>query len=123
MRYVVSIGSNEHRRANMRLARKRLSALFRDILFSREMETAPLYLHRTGPFSNQVACFHSDLHAEDVYACLKRIEHEAGRRPEDKHLEIVKLDIDLLMCGDNIIRPEDWTREYVQCGLKYLNIL
>ena len=123
MRYVVSIGSNEHRQENMLLARRRLFELFSDIRFSCEKETAPLYLHRPCLFSNQVACFYSDLCAEDVCACLKNIEREAGRSPEDKLQEIVKLDIDVLMCEDAIIRPGDWKREYVQDGLKYLNIV
>ena len=55
MEYLVSIGSNEGRRQNMLLARRRLSELFADIRFSCEEETAPLYLHRPCRFSNQVA--------------------------------------------------------------------
>ena len=85
--------------------------------------TAPLRLHRSCMFSNQVACFHSDLCPEDVRIRLKNIEREAGRCPEDKPLEVVKLDVDLLMCEDCVLKPEDWKRAYVQCGLKYLNIL
>ena len=123
MRYVVSIGSNEHRQENMRLARRRLGECFTDIRFSPEEETAPLRLHRSCMFSNQVACFHSDLCPEDVRIRLKNIEREAGRCPEDKPLEVVKLDVDLLMCEDCVLKSEDWKRAYVQCGLKYLNIL
>ncbi|HIZ91520.1 MAG TPA: 2-amino-4-hydroxy-6-hydroxymethyldihydropteridine diphosphokinase [Candidatus Bacteroides merdavium] len=123
MEYLVSIGSNEGRRQNMLLARRRLSELFADIRFSCEEETAPLYLHRPCRFSNQVACFHSDLCADEVRACLKAIEREAGRLPEDKPREIVRLDIDLLMCDGIIIKADDWKREYVQRGLKHLNII
>lgn len=122
MRYVVSIGSNERRRENMRLARRRLTELFADIRFSREQQTAPIRLHRLCVFSNQVACFHSDLRLEEVLVRLKDIEREAGRTPEDKLREIVKLDIDLLMCEDCVLKPEDWERGYVKDGLKYLKI-
>lgn len=120
MEYLVSIGSNEGRRQNMLLARRRLSELFADIRFSSEEETAPLYLHRPCRFSNQVACFHSDLCADEVRACLKAIEREAGRLPEDKPREIVRLDIDLLMCDGRVLKSSDMERAYVRQGLKEL---
>ena len=120
MEYLVSIGSNESRDENMLLARRRLSELFADIRFSSEEETAPLYLHRPCRFSNQVACFHSDLCADEVRACLKAIEREAGRLPEDKPREIVRLDIDLLMCDGRVLKPDDMERLYVQRGLEEL---
>ena len=122
MKYVVSIGSNECQRENMPLARRRLTELFADIRFSHEEETIPIRLHRSCMFANQVACFNSDLLPEEVRARLKDIEREAGRSPEDKLREIVKLDIDLLMCGDCVLKPEDWEREYVQEGLNYLKM-
>lgn len=120
MEYLVSIGSNEGRRQNMLLARRRLSELFAGIRFSCEEETAPLYLHRPCRFSNQVACFHSDLCADEVRACLKAIEREAGRVPEDKPREIVRLDIDLLSCDGRVLKPADMERGYVRQGLKEL---
>ncbi len=120
MEYLISMGSNEGRAANMALARRRLSELFADIRFSCEEETAPLYLHRPCRFSNQVACFHSDLCADEVRACLKGIEREAGRVPEDKPREIVRLDIDLLMCDGRVLKSSDMERAYVRQGLKEL---
>ena len=120
MEYLVSIGSNESRDENMLLARRRLSELFADIRFSSEEETDPLYLHRPCRFSNQVACFHSDLCADEVRACLKAIEREAGRTPEDKAREVVRLDIDLLMCDGRVLKPDDMERLYVQRGLEEL---
>ena len=78
MDYTISIGSNEQRRENMELARRRLTELFPGIRFSEEEETAPLFFHRPNLFSNQVACFASDNPAEEVTACLKAIEREAG---------------------------------------------
>ena len=78
MEYLVSIGSNEGRRQNMLLARRRLSELFADIRFSCEEETAPLYLHRSCRFSNQVACFHSDLCADEVRERLYSTAKDIG---------------------------------------------
>ena len=46
MDYTISIGSNEQRRENMELARRRLTELFSGIRFSEEEETVPLFCHR-----------------------------------------------------------------------------
>ena len=42
MVYTICIGSNERRKDNLALARKRLSELFPDIRFSAETDTQPL---------------------------------------------------------------------------------
>lgn len=122
MTYTISIGSNEHRRENMALARQRLSALFPDIRYSTEEETAPLFLRRSALFSNQVARFTSDAPAAAVTRLLKAIEREAGRRPEDKAQEIVRLDLDLLAGGDTPYKPQDLERDYVRRGIEELMI-
>lgn len=105
---------------NMALARRRLTELFSDIRFSEEEETKPLFFHRSNLFSNQVARFVSDEAVTDVVARLKAIEREAGRLPEEKKQEIVRLDIDLLSGGDTVYKPEDLKRDYIVRGLKQL---
>lgn len=120
MVYTISIGSNERRTENMALARQRLTELFSDIRFSEEEETKPLFFHRSNLFSNQVARFVSDEAVTDVVARLKAIEREAGRLPEEKKQEIVRLDIDLLSGGDTAYKPEDLKRDYIVRGLKQL---
>ena len=122
MRYVISIGSNERRRENMLLARRRLADYFADSCFSKEEETEPLFFHRPDKFVNQVACFHSAWDKEKLSACLKGIEREAGRRPEDKMDEIVRLDIDVLACDDVVYKPEDMKRDYIKRGLREIGI-
>ena len=109
MDYTISIGSNEQRRENMELARRRLTELFSGIRFSEEEETAPLFFH-----------FASDNPVEEVTACLKAIEREAGRKPEEKEQEIVRLDIDLLSCDGTVYKPKDLKRDYILRGLKQL---
>ncbi len=121
MIYTVSIGSNEQREANLALARRRLKELFPDIRFAGEEETAPLRCRRTAPFANQLARFRSDSPAHEVDALLKAIEREAGRKPEEKEREIIRLDIDLLACDATIFKPEDMQREYVRKGLSQLD--
>lgn len=118
--YTISIGSNEQRKDNLALARKRLSEYFPGIRFSKEEETKPLFFHRPNLFSNQVAQFTSASGAEEVIAQLKSIEREAGRTPNEKKQEIVRLDIDLLKCNDVVYKPEDLKRDYIVRGLQDL---
>ena len=85
MVYTICIGSNEHRKDNLALARKRLSELFPDIRFSAEADTKPLFFRRQALFTNQVARFISDYDADEVILRLKNIElsytfeNKAGR--------------------------------------------
>ncbi|MCD8182273.1 MAG: 2-amino-4-hydroxy-6-hydroxymethyldihydropteridine diphosphokinase [Bacteroides sp.] len=120
MLYTICIGSNEQRKENLALARRRLAEFFPDIRFSAEADTKPLYLQRPSLFSNQVAHFFSDYDAAEVTARLKAIEREAGRTLEDKEQEIVRLDIDLLSCDGRVFKPKDLKRDYICRGMQEL---
>ncbi len=121
--YTICLGSNSRcRHRNLAFARRCLAAAFPDIRFAREEDTQPLMLGRKALFANQVACFHSPLEAGDIRLCLKSIEWQAGRRPNDKPHEIVRLDIDLLLAGASVCKPGDLKRDYVCRGLKELGI-
>ena len=87
------------------------------------METEPLYLKNTARFSNQVALFVTAMEKEAVVNALKEIEMKAGRRPEDKTAEKIPLDIDLLVYGNEILKPKDLRREYIQKGVEELGTL
>lgn len=120
MVYTISIGSNEQRTENLSLARKRLKELFPGIRFSTEEETKPLFFSRPSLFSNQVARFDSGIDVSEITSRLKAIEQEAGRKPEEKKQEIVKLDIDLLSCDSKVYKPDDLKRDYILRALKQL---
>lgn len=120
MVYTICIGSNEHRKDNLALARKKLAELFPGIRFSIEADTKPLFFRRQALFANQVARFMSDCDAKEITLRLKNIEREAGRTPEEKRQEIVRLDIDLLSCDGVVYKPEDLKRDYIVRGLEEL---
>lgn len=121
MVYTVCVGSNEHRLENLALARKRLSEFFPDIRFASATDTKPLFFQRQALFANQVARFVSECGVDEVIRRLKEIEWEAGRTPEEKRQEIVRLDIDLLTCDDKAYKPEDLKRDYIVRGLEELD--
>lgn len=120
MRCWICIGSNVEREVNMDLARRRLAEHFPDIEFAPAEETHPLGMHTHRLFTNQVARFCTTLPAEAVERVFKAIETEAGRTPDDKLCEVVKLDIDLLSYGECNCRPDDLQRDYVQRGINKL---
>ena len=107
---------------NIRLAKVRLQASFPGIRYSTEEKTVPLFFRHSEPFINLIACFTSDRPLQEVKLQLKAIEHEAGRRKEDKEQEIVRLDIDLLLCDGQVCKAEDMKRAYVRRGLQELGI-
>lgn len=79
---LICIGSNDHRKENLLLARQNLYALFPSIYFATEMETEPLYLKNTARFSNQVALFVTAMEKEAVVNALKEIEIKPDAAPK-----------------------------------------
>ena len=110
-------GSNYDRQIHIKAARLALSELFPNIRFSEEMTTEAIGDLFLSPFSNQVAIMETSLSMEEVRMILKRIEKENGRLPEDKAQGVVKLDIDLLMYDDMILKPQDMEKEFVKAGI------
>ena len=119
---LLCLGSNFYRTAHLAYARRDLKVFFPDIRFAPEMETEAIGSRFLSPFSNQVAKMETSLTAEEIRAILKQIERDNGRLPEDKAQGVVKLDIDLLKFGDEVLKPADLALPYVQAGLKELGL-
>lgn len=117
--YVV-MGSNDQPQWSIERACRLLAATFPDITFAQAEETVPIGLRNPAMFINQVGRFCTSMTKEEVVKRLKTIEQEIGRRPEDKVLERVCIDIDLLTYGDRVLKPKDCKRDYVARGLKEL---
>lgn len=115
---LLCLGSNYYRMAYMAYARNDLKKHFPDIRFSPEMETEAIGNRFLSPFSNQVASLETSLSAEEVRAILKQIERDHGRLPGDKSQGVVKMDIDLLMYDDCVLKPQDLERDFVVEGMK-----
>ena len=116
------LGSNFYRIAHMAYAQRELKKHFPAIRFSEEMETEAIGSRFLSPFSNQVASFETKLSAEEVKVILKQIEHDLGRRPEEKSQGVIRIDIDLLMYDDCVLKPQDMERDFVIEGLKSLTL-
>lgn len=122
MKYILCIGSNTEPEKNMSLAVSELTRHFPNIRFSSEQLSEPMGVLRPDWFRNRAAKFESDLPYEEVRAITKEIECLAGRTPNEKYQEIIKLDVDILQAGDQRFKEYDWEQPYVQRLLRQLDM-
>ena len=115
---LICLGSNKEYTQRLFNARKALCAHFPDIRFGKEMKTEAIGSHFLSPFGNQLGKFTTTLLPEEIRPLLKQIEKDNGRMADDKEKGIVKLDIDLLMYDDQILKPDDMKRDFVLQGLE-----
>ena len=117
---LLCLASNLEAATRLSAARNALLSHFPDIRYGKEMITEAIGSGFLSPFHNQIASFNTSLSAEEVRTILKGIEQTQGRLPEDKSQGIVKLDIDLLMFDNTVLKPKDLEREFVIAGIKSL---
>lgn len=111
---LLSIGSNTYAKKNIEKAKRELAAVFGNIRFSNSCESLPYGKKYTRPFLNLLAVFHSDEDPQQICRKAKAIESAMGRKPEDKEKGRVVIDIDLVQYDDNVMKPRDFERDYVQ---------
>lgn len=111
---LLSIGSNIYSKNNIDKARRMLSHIFPDIAFTQHVMSEPYDEKYLFPFRNILGVFQSELSPEEIVEKLKLVEYSMGRSPKDKALGKVIIDIDLIKYGDEVLRPEDYQRSYVQ---------
>ena len=117
---LLCLGSNLDGDFRLSEARSVLRSHFPDIRFSQELVTEAIGSGFLSPFHTQVARLETPQDAESIRTLLKSIEQAQGRLPEDKAQGIVKLDIDLLMIDDQVLKPKDMEREFVKQGMEEL---
>lgn len=113
---IIVLGSNYEAERNIAYAKERLAHLFPNIRFSRNLQTAPIDMACSDLFINAVAEGTVSMSGDaptKITNLLKQIERECGRKSVDKAANIVRLDLDLLLCGDEKFKLTDWEREYV----------
>jgi 2-amino-4-hydroxy-6-hydroxymethyldihydropteridine diphosphokinase len=111
---LLSIGSNTFAKTNIDKAKRMLVRTFSDIVFSSPTLTEPSDEKYVFPFRNILARFDSELTPQEIKEKTKMIEVAVGRSPKDKYLGRVIIDIDVIKCGDEVLRPNDYNREYMQ---------
>ncbi|HMM04714.1 MAG: 2-amino-4-hydroxy-6-hydroxymethyldihydropteridine diphosphokinase [Dysgonomonas sp.] len=110
---LLSIGTNEDRESNLSLCHQFLDNIFTDISYSDTSVTMPYGTTYRNDFLNQLAVIYTDRDRDEVIRLLKSIEKDMGRNGADKKNGIVKIDIDLVIWNNNVLKPEDFTRSYI----------
>lgn len=110
---LLSIGTNEDKEINLDLCHQLLDNFFEQISYSDTSITTPYGNSYKNDFLNQLAIIYTDRKKEEVYKYLKSIEKQIGRSPLDKEKGIVKIDIDLVIWNDEILKPADISRSYI----------
>lgn len=110
---LLSIGTNENKEENLDLCHQLLDNSFEQISYSETSITAPYGNNYKDDFLNQLAIIYTDRDKEDVCKHLKYIEKQLGRIPSDKEQGIVKIDIDLVIWNDEVLKPADISRNYI----------
>lgn len=110
---LLSIGTNEDRESNLSLCHQFLNNIFTDISYSDTSVTMPYGTTYKNDFLNQLAVIYTDRDKDEVIRLLKSIEKDMGRNEADKENGIVKIDIDLVIWNNNVLKPEDFTRSYI----------
>lgn len=117
----IGIGSNREPEKNVEKAREMLAAYFPGIRFSDAVYTEPAGCCRNPAlFLNQVAVAETDIPQETCTEILKRMEREIGRMPEDKALERIKIDLDLLQWNASVLKPGDLKRPDIARAMRAL---
>ncbi|TAH61273.1 MAG: hypothetical protein EWM46_05780 [Fermentimonas caenicola] len=111
---LLSIGSNTFAKTNIDKAKRMLSYLFPGIIFSEPILSEPEDDSFKYLFRNILASFETDLSQEEIIEKIKQTERAVGRTPKDKYQGKVVIDIDLLKYGEEILRPQDFEKEYIQ---------
>lgn len=111
---LISIGSNIYSRTNIDKAKRMLSRIFVDIVFTPSIMTEPYNEAYLFPFRNILGFFETELTPVEIVEKTKQVEIAVGRTPRDKKTGRVVIDIDLIKYDDEILRPEDYERSYVQ---------
>lgn len=110
---LISIGSNYDREKNIILCRKLLNESFENILYSQTLITIPYGKVYKNDFLNQLAIIETNEGQEEINRKLKNIEKTVGRDHNDKTSGYVKIDVDLVIWNDHVLKEEDMKRSYV----------
>ena len=111
---IIALGCNDRQEERMVNARRLLVDVFGDgMVFSRDLWTEPIGI-QSDRFLNCVGKVTTRLTQNEVTAVLKHIESECGNTTELRHKNIIAMDVDLLVYGGVMQRPEDMERSYIK---------
>lgn len=110
---LISIGTNVDREANLALCHELLNGIFPEVTYSNTSITTPYGNTCKDDFLNQLAFVYTSDAKEEIQKQLKSVEKRIGRTATDKVNGKVKIDIDLVIWNEEVLKPEDMERSYI----------
>ena len=111
---LLSLGTNTNREYNMMLCCLLLSDVYPNLAYSGTSITKPYGKRYKYDFLNRLAILSTNQSQEEVKSTLKNIEKLIGRTDMDKESGLIKIDIDLVIWNNELLKPEDMKRSYIQ---------
>lgn len=112
-KFMICIGSNADKYANISKARRLLEARLPAIVFTEPLESAP-YGGKGPSYLNALAVGTTVMEINALESELKVIEKLLGRTPADKLSGRVPIDLDLMLFDGVRYHQADWERDYVR---------
>lgn len=119
---IIALGSNELPELHMEEATAELNNLFFSIRWSPAVYTEPIACLHPFPFLNRVAIAETSLDVEELHNVFKVLEKKLGRLSTSKQTGIIPIDIDLIQWNQQLLKPNDYDRVYVQEALRWLAV-
>jgi len=113
-RCIACIGSNKFPLQHITYAREALIELWPSIFFESELSTPAEDMPHSVPFVNIVVHFNCDESIEEVRRNFKQIERDCGRCSAEKEKGIIRMDIDLLIYDNQILKPRQLRWSWLQ---------
>lgn len=113
---IVSIGSNVDNASE--IIDNVIKLLAGDIITCTQQYQDPLDNDISKPYTNVIATIQTTLSHNELNNKFKQTEQAFGRRHDDT--VNVPLDIDIVIFNNNIVRPDDYARDYFQYGYRFI---
>ena len=94
--------------------------IFTDVCWGETIKTEAEGTDNPLPYFNKAGAFTTSMEVEQIRSLFKDMERQHGRTSASKSSGIIPLDIDLLMYGNTLLKPDDMKKNYVQQALASL---
>ncbi len=118
---IIALGTNINQKSNMHHAMKLLHSVWHDMQFTRIVWTHPIGM-ATEQFYNCIAYTWANNNIDTIIQTLKNIETKCGNTLQERALQRIQMDIDVLQYGNKKMHECDWKRDYIQQLLQDVNI-
>jgi len=109
---VLLLGSNVEQEDNIQKAQLFLRSLFPSPVFTGAIWTNPVGVD-TDRYLNCMCVFYTSHGIAQVVRALKHLENKIGSTTAERNRDQIKIDLDIMMFGNEKMHLNDWNREYV----------